>query len=1139
MSKTLLDAPELSLLDFATSDAHTGFRLQAFEVYNWGTFDQRVWRFPVAGENALLTGDIGSGKSTLVDALTTLLVPPRKLAYNKAAGAETRERTLRSYVLGHYKSERNEGGVLAKPVALRDHNNYSVILGHFYNEGFDQHVTLAQVFHITDKRAQPEPFYVVADLPLTITEHFANFGQDLNSLRKRLRNLPHTEIETSFSAYSGHFRRRFGIPDEQALELFSQTVSMKSVGNLTDFVRQHMLEEFPVEARIQALIQHFDDLDRAHEAVLKAKRQIQALTPLVADCTRHAEESALSARLTGCRDALAPWFAGLKTELLERRQVNLAQELERLQEQQRGLDEQQRQGQAQRDDLNRAIAQNGGDRLAAIKSELARLADELERKRQAAERYDTLARALALPEARDSEPFLANRRALAELQESCQQERSEAQNGHTEIAVALRDLRGRHNELEQELGSLRNRRSNLPARMLALRERLCADLDLTEGTLAFAGELLQIRDEERDWEGVAERMLHNFALSLLVPDAHYAKVAQWVERTHLGERLVYFRVRDRRLPEVDRPRGSLAEKLAIKPDTSFADWLEHELAKRFDYLCCDSLEDFRRTERAVTRAGQIKSGQERHEKDDRRRLDDRSHYVLGWSNEAKIAVLEKQARDLQQRIQQAASSLGDLQRRQRQLEERQEALAKLSVFEHFAELDWRPLQGAIHRLEEERAALESESDTLRTLQSQLAALEADLQRLRQALEQKANEISRTQQKEEDTQLQYQETLALLASATLEQQESFLELPALRDEALGQHTLTVESCANREQEMRGWLQGKINAVEKRVKRLEESILQAMTAYRTAFPLDTREVDASLAAAGEYQAMLDELERDGLPAFEKRFKRMLNENVINEIATFQNHLAREEHDIGERTADINRSLKEIDYNPGRLIQLELQPATDIEISNFRRDLKNCTEGSLGVTDGEQYAEAKFLEVRKIIGRFRGCEGSSDEDRRWTRKVCDVRNWFVFSASERWREDGSEHEHYSDSGGKSGGQKEKLAYTVLAASLAYRFGLEWGATRSRTFRFVMIDEAFGRGSDESARYGLELFRRLNLQLLIVTPLQKIHIIEPYVAAVSFVHNDQGRESKLRTLSIEEYQEQKRQLRTEDDDVEGNPDP
>jgi uncharacterized protein YPO0396 len=83
--------------------------------------------------------------------------------------------------------------------------------------------------------------------------------------------------------------------------------------------------------------------------------------------------------------------------------------------------------------------------------------------------------------------------------------------------------------------------------------------------------------------------------------------------------------------------------------------------------------------------------------------------------------------------------------------------------------------------------------------------------------------------------------------------------------------------------------------------------------------------------------------------------------------------------------------------------------------------------------------------------------------------------------------------------------------------------GAVNSRTFRFVVIDEAFGRGSDESARFGLELFKRLNLQLLIVTPLQKIHIIEPYVASVGFVHNEAGRESLLRNLSIAEYQAEK----------------
>ena len=74
-------------------------------------------------------------------------------------------------------------------------------------------------------------------------------------------------------------------------------------------------------------------------------------------------------------------------------------------------------------------------------------------------------------------------------------------------------------------------------------------------------------------------------------------------------------------------------------------------------------------------------------------------------------------------------------------------------------------------------------------------------------------------------------------------------------------------------------------------------------------------------------------------------------------------------------------------------------------------------------------------------------------------------------------------------------------------------------------MIDEAFGRGSDESARFGLELFKTMGLQLLIVTPLQKIHIIEPYVAAVGFVENKDGNRSRLLAMTIEEYRTRKLQ--------------
>jgi len=565
---------------------------------------------------------------------------------------------------------------------------------------------------------------------------------------------------------------------------------------------------------------------------------------------------------------------------------------------------------------------------------------------------------------------------------------------------------------------------------------------------------------------------------------------------------------------------SLVRKLAIRPESAFYRWLERELARRFDYACCDDLDSFRRETRAITRAGQIKSGGQRHEKDDRHRLDDRSRYVLGWSNEAKIGALEARAAQLERRMITVAREISDIQRQQQALQQRRVLIDRLLHIDRFDDIHWQPVATMIDTLERERRELEAGSDQLRLLNEQLAALERKITDHDRHRDELTRELARNDEKRQQA-----ERLLAEAQATLAQFDDpgrdarFAELEALRAEALGEHRLTVESCDNRERDMREWLQGRIDAVDKRLRTLTERIVKTMQDYRRDYPLETEEADAAVEAADAYREMLDELIRDGLPAFERRFKALLNENTIREVANFQSQLARERQTISERIDRINASLTQIDYNEGRYIRLEARPNADAEIRDFQQDLRACTEGALTGADDEQYSERKFLQVKRIIERFRGREGSSDLDRRWTRKVTDVRNWFVFSASERWREDDREHEHYSDSGGKSGGQKEKLAYTVLAASLAYQFGIEWGETRSRGFRFVCIDEAFGRGSDESARFALALFEKLQLQLLIVTPLQKIHIIEPYVASVGFVHNEQGRESMLRNLSIEEY--------------------
>ena len=1118
-----MNDPQALSLDFTADDTQTGFRLHHLEVYNWGTFDQHVWKIAPQGHNALLTGDIGSGKSTLVDAITTLLVPTQRITYNKAAGAEGKERSLGSYVRGEYKSEKNELSQAAKAVALRDEKHYSVLLGWFYNPGFAQGMALAQVFWLKEGSRQPERFYVTAENLLSIREHFANFGNDISKLRKRLAKLPGVAVLDTFKEYAARFRRYFGIQSEQALDLFYQTVSMKSVGNLTDFVRTHMLEDTGVEQQIHSLCRDFDNLNRLHEAVLKARRQISLLQPLDNNLADYTQLSSSIHALRAAREALGCWFAVQEVGLLTERLQALRHDAERLSHRRTQLDTSIQSLRTQEDDLHRSIEDQGGRRLRELDKEMATLEKDRARCQRQSDNWQTNITQLGLTAEVSEDNFYHNRQRVDVLEADIQQQEQQWQVERDDHAIRFRQQNDQRQQLQADIDSLRQRKSNIPRQNLTMRQTMLEVLNLPEEDLPFAGELLQVDEAERLWEGAAERVLHNFGLSLLVPERHYERVSHYVEQTHLHGRLVYYRVQE---PSTSRRREldpqSLVRKLRIKADSEFYPWLEHALNERFDYHCASDMQDFRRHHQALSQNGQVKGGSQRHEKDDRHNLHDRSRYVLGWSNRDKLQALEAQAETLIQQIQQMADVLSQVERQRQGLRQQQNALRDVQKVRDFSEIDWHTPARAIQQLREEQQRIENSSDILQSLQAQLQTsrqqrVDAERKHSEVLLEQ--GTLTEKITNAEDDRGRATEQAALLPTSALAQHQHLLE--HWRQQALGDTAFNLRSLAKQQSDIRSAMQAQLDSDEGKNRRLSQKIVQQMQDYKRDYPADTSEADASLESAGEFQRMLAVLQSEDLPRHEQKFKAMLNEQTIQGIVMLQNQLEKERRAIDDKLEAINRSLQGIEYNAGTYITLLGAFTTDTEVRDFRAELRQCLSHSLD--DDEMYTETRFLQVKHIIDRLNGREGFSEIDRKWMRKVSDVRNWYLFSASERWREDDTEREFYSDSAGKSGGQKEKLAYTVLASALAYQFGLEWGQVRSRSFRFVVIDEAFGRGSDESTRYGLELFRKLNLQLLIVTPLQKIHVIEDYINSVHFVHNEAGQKSLVRNLSIEEYRREK----------------
>ena len=257
---------------FNNNNSEGGHRLRYMEVFNWGTFHGKVYRLNTNGKTSLLTGANGSGKTTLIDALLTLLVPTNKRFYNQSSGAEIKkERDENSYFWGYFGKTFSELDEKSKTEQLRNKsdNPYSVLLACFQNAGTLHTITLVQVRWYSGGGLKK--IFIVAPYQLNINDNFGKGHFDVKGdWKKRLKNqFPKADLFDSFKEYAARFSDLFGLK-EKALSLFNQTVGIKVLGDLTQFIRHQMLEEPEAEEQFKSLYDHYNDLLISHKAIQTA-----------------------------------------------------------------------------------------------------------------------------------------------------------------------------------------------------------------------------------------------------------------------------------------------------------------------------------------------------------------------------------------------------------------------------------------------------------------------------------------------------------------------------------------------------------------------------------------------------------------------------------------------------------------------------------------------------------------------------------------------------------------------------------------------------------------------------------------------------------------------------------------------------
>lgn len=1117
------------------NEVHAGYRLDSLEFYNWGTFDGRTARIVPACQSSLMTGANGSGKTTIVDALLTLLVPNQKRYYNQSSGAEQKkDRSEESYIMGEIGKTREDEDQEARKQFIRPDKSTAVsfLLGCFHNPETGTYVTLVQArwFSATELKRT----FIVSPHKLSIDQDIMPFDKH-GDWRKRIkRTFVKTEISDSFAQYSQEFIRIFNMRSDKALTLFNQTVGIKVLGNLNDFIRMHMLEDGGQEDEFQKLRGNYLALLETYNNLQKAEEQIRLLTPIIEKCDELDLLQNNIQNLENIKNTVPFYFSEKELSVLKELLSNNTGLLRQQEELIKQKESEKERNEEELRALQAALEKNEANgAIKDIERQIANLKEAFYRKEQKAKEYQIVAGQLHYTSIKSRASFDINRKLADNEQDIISHRLEENTKSRIEEAIALQKIDGDIQSLAIELESLRGRKNRIPFQNIELRQRMLDTLGLDPDEIPFVGELVRVREEEKAWESAIERLIRNFGLRLLVPDKHLGAVNTYIHRTQLRGKIVYDKIHSNtksRAGYQDIHNTTLRDKIEIKEGHPiFESWLEDAFSEHLNYICVDTEQEFNHTRKALLISGLSRNG-ERHEKDDRKNMISPDNFILGWDNKEQIILLTSKLKELERGRQQVDIKIRELKQETAELNERSRLLQNLLHYTNYQELNWQEDEIAIETLKEKKERLSRDS-SLKELMNQRDDANKSVSNLNKIINEEIEKKGGFKRIIEIYESNIEELNSLLIPELLDEAQRFYEfIPTYLKEL--QISDPLKKIQKEKVKTLECVEEELKLKRDKAVRTRDKIIRSMSAFtspveeiRQKYPdwsRDTVNLAPNLDYSDDFRKLFDRIVKEDLPKHKDNFKDYMKDSVTSRITSFKTGLDNRQEEIDDHITQLNRSLYKIDFNvnPHTYIQLRSKPAKDLEIRNFKRELSDCIvpAADIALSKNDDWMETAFLNIRNLIEILH-----NDKDKR--KKLIDVRNWMDFEAEEFFRENNKRRKTMDSSDSLSGGEKAQFTYTVLGAAIAFQFGISESNTKTNSFRFIAVDEAFSKLDPEKSHYLMALCRQLDLQILVVTPLDKIYVAEEYISSCHFVEKQNTDRSKVYNLTMPQYQEQKRQ--------------
>jgi uncharacterized protein YPO0396 len=352
------------------NDMREVHRLVRITLIDWYLF--RCQDIVIEADSILFRGSNGAGKSSLIDAIQTVLAggDENALSMNSASSeVKGSGRTLKSYSLGMVSEGGNQSQCPPRKIA----NTY-ICLSFKSHTGETYAIGISLFARDSDSKVQKNRF-IIQGQDLSSTDFMTGPHQVLpwRDFERRLRSM---SGRVSFHSTASEFRLKFSdvmsapgrnrqISPERMWKAIKNGISFKEQKSIVEFTRTHILPDDPIDVR--RIESDYSEYKRIQTTIERAREQLESLQKVVRPLRRHISRSILTAAYNWCTQEAAVFNADIKLEQKKDQRDILEKQLQQLNAQNVQLNKQRIDLQKFRDEAFEQLSESG---YLAAKKEL-------------------------------------------------------------------------------------------------------------------------------------------------------------------------------------------------------------------------------------------------------------------------------------------------------------------------------------------------------------------------------------------------------------------------------------------------------------------------------------------------------------------------------------------------------------------------------------------------------------------------------------------------------------------------------------------------------------------------------------------------------------------------------------------------